>query len=1106
MKMMERLIEVPPEPEQGGHCHDMNIMNDVMLENAWTGSSASSNISNNILYIAVEYVKDGQLKIDTEPHQSALSPRETFSEFDQHVSPLDPNMCSVAGGYSPVYVSSDYDTANIMLVSAEDQDNLPITPSQVPQIENRRYIQSGTSISDDSLQIIPEGEQEVSLLIMDQNTGISYSVNAQEYLEDRHLADDQQLLANLAPVALLDSDLLSLDENALKAQLSKIVDPNLRNISTENAEDVLCPPVRPKRTIKSEALGHCEDDLLSCVQVISDKPILSRAKATLPESYLSLRQLDNNEFGVFSRKYIPNRTQFGPLEGIISNEPFKIEQDLVLSIETDKGTFQYLDISNEDYTNWMVFVRKATNYDEQNCVLVQFENNLYYTTIRNVLPKQELLVGYGMMYAKSRNLTVFEPEVKMEPCWPCFECSDTFLTSLALQRHMDCHDPLHIETAYRSKPRNHHKRRKTFAKTSSLECSMCGVRFDESNMKILKDHLRVEHNVSCKDKLTEHCRLLNDRQISSEISIDDFTEQICIEEANLAIEKKKFRCPSCKKSFLNAERLQRHLPIHDSNSLKPVHCPLCPKRFLTHAALLCHAKMHQGSAAPTGNNVTTARRIHECPICLEKFPHVLQLKSHVAVHATDGGRYTCPHCNKVFGKYGVVRKHIRAFHCERRHQCSHCPMRFPSLDKLRMHQLRHSDHKEFLCANCGKQFKRKDKLQEHCRRMHAPKEERERVLSKRKAAIMLKRQQRERERQRQRQRDGNLDVGVEITLVHKKARKESDKKAFVPKVSPTDYHRFIYKCHLCLVGFKRRGMLVNHLAKRHPEIPASTVPELNLPILRATRDYFCTHCDKVYRSSSKRKAHMVQKHPGAELPASSRRQRQLPATSAAVGGAAAAAATEAAAAGGVVICGVDPGGVGGADATFSQTVGSITTSPQSCQWCHKQYASKAKLLQHQRREHRDVLQEIVERKKFERLEKQHASKKHDAAAKYTNAFPQPSQRFTLNIKEHHIVQQQQQQITVDTLSYLTTDEMMIMQQQTDIVEDLIIPEQLDDINCHPQGDRSNREFGYQLESLEEVSNSNYNEASVNSAAFQQNGDVNRLMRILNTDNNLVPPR
>ena len=65
------------------------------------------------------------------------------------------------------------------------------------------------------------------------------------------------------------------------------------------------------------------------------------------------------------------------------------------------------------------------------------------------------------------------------------------------------------------------------------------------------------------------------------------------------------------------------------------------------------------------------------------------------------------------------------------------------------------------------------------------------------------------------------------------------------QVSPLDYHRFIYKCHECFLGFKRRGMLVNHLAKRHPNISAASVPELNLPILKTTKDYFCQYCSKV---------------------------------------------------------------------------------------------------------------------------------------------------------------------------------------------------------------------------------------------------------------------
>merc|ERR1711923_239668 len=39
--------------------------------------------------------------------------------------------------------------------------------------------------------------------------------------------------------------------------------------------------------------------------------------------------------------------------------------------------------------------------------------------------------------------------------------------------------------------------------------------------------------------------------------------------------------------------------------------------------------------------------------------------------------------------------------------------------------------------------------------------------------------------------------------------------------------------------------------------------------------------------------------------------------------------------------------------TFSQAVGSVTCQSHNCDLCHKQYASKAKLLQHLRKEHRD---------------------------------------------------------------------------------------------------------------------------------------------------------
>lgn len=198
--------------------------------------------------------------------------------------------------------------------------------------------------------------------------------------------------------------------------------------------------------------------------------------------------------------------------------------------------------------------------------------------------------------------------------------------------------------------------------------------------------------------------------------------------------------------------------VHGSEDSKPLKCEKCSKRFLNNSALACHLKTH-----------LIGRQLFECPICREAFHHVLQLKLHVPQHCVNG-QYTCPHCSKQFNKYSIVRKHIRAFHCERRHQCQHCSKHFPTLDKLRMHLLKHSDHREFLCADCGKQFKRKDKLNEHCKRMHS--EERENAIPK-------------------------FGKSINGQLV----------KKFTPKVEPTDYHRFIYKCHTCLVGFKRRGIL-----------------------------------------------------------------------------------------------------------------------------------------------------------------------------------------------------------------------------------------------------------------------------------------------------------
>lgn len=164
--------------------------------------------------------------------------------------------------------------------------------------------------------------------------------------------------------------------------------------------------------------------------------------------------------------------------------------------------------------------------------------------------------------------------------------------------------------------------------------------------------------------------------------------------------------------------------------------------------------------------------------------------------------------------------------------------------------------------------------------------------------------------------------------MHSNTIDSSKNVKFRPKVAPSDYQRFIYKCNDCMLGFKRRGMLVNHMARQHPNISIDSVPELNLPILQTQRCYYCTYCDKVYKSSSKRKAHILKYHPGRELPQSTR-QKSI----------------------------VDDQTVGILhDPSFSESISSVTTHAHQCRWCYKQYASRTRLLQHQRKQHSEDIQ------------------------------------------------------------------------------------------------------------------------------------------------------
>ncbi|KAM4627169.1 PR domain zinc finger protein 10 [Polymixia lowei] len=664
---------------------------------------------------------------------------------------------------------------------------------------------------------------------------------------------------------------------------------------------------------------------------IPNRPVLSKARASLP----LVLYVDRFLGGVFSKRRIPKRTQFGPLEGPLVPQSELQDHYIHLKLcmldaekEGEKSDDMWVDLSDEDSCNWMMFVRPAQNHLEQNLVAYQYGSEIFYTTIKNIQPKQELKVWYAASYAefvnqKIHDVTEEERKVlrEQEKNWPCYECNRRFVSSKQLQQHLNMHDEK-LTSVTRSRGRGRGRGRKRFGtgrrpgRPPKFICldptvdaggdktSMLGLSGNQpleertegtqNGLKVVELELEPEGELgsetegqlgsSTSEVTTSTADLLvpvkEDPALSSQadphLTSQDMRRAKRIRNAalqHLFIRKtfRPFKCTQCGKAFRDKEKLDQHLRVHGREAYA-FSCHICSKSFLSDSALEDHLVLH------------TEHRSYSCLLCPENFERLDLLKEHVGVHAVDGC-FTCPSCQKSFSDFTQVKKHIRCFHSEKIFQCPDCDKAFCRPDKLRLHTLRHSDRKDFLCSTCGKQFKRKDKLREHMQRMHNPDRE------------------------------------------AKKADRVHRSKTLKLKVPTTDFESFMFKCRICMMGFRRRGMLVNHLSKRHPEMRIDDVPELTLPIIKPNRDYFCQYCDKVYKSASKRKSHILKNHPGAELPPSIRKLR--PAA---------------------------PGEPDPMLSTHTQLTGTIATPPVCCPHCAKQYGSKTKMVQHIRKKHPEYAQ------------------------------------------------------------------------------------------------------------------------------------------------------
>ncbi|XP_055702228.1 uncharacterized protein LOC129801328 isoform X4 [Phlebotomus papatasi] len=162
-----------------------------------------------------------------------------------------------------------------------------------------------------------------------------------------------------------------------------------------------------------------EDFERLAVYIVPDVPcergVANRAEKTLPRSLtlkpsLVLSTPNVPTEGVWSTGVIPRGTRFGPFEGIPTpNFPSDKRSWRYFWRIFKDADFYYLDGSDTSHANWMRYVASAYSLSVMNLVACQHQEHIYFYTIRDIMPNEELMVWYCRDFAKRLGYDV-DPE------------------------------------------------------------------------------------------------------------------------------------------------------------------------------------------------------------------------------------------------------------------------------------------------------------------------------------------------------------------------------------------------------------------------------------------------------------------------------------------------------------------------------------------------------------------------------------------------------------------------------------------------------------------------------------------------------------------------
>ncbi|CAL1268975.1 unnamed protein product [Larinioides sclopetarius] len=314
-----------------------------------------------------------------------------------------------------------------------------------------------------------------------------------------------------------------------------------------------------------------------------------------------------------------------------------------------------------------VYIKKKHVHQEESSMILL--NNIIETSLRNDTKNIETKnVHSNVKKSISNNLFNSEPSLSK---FTCDICDQKFSSQFNLNRHCAIH-----------------------TNNKLYNCTECGKQF--SRIDHLKKHARVHIKRIKKNPV-------NRERFTCKVCLKSFAWQTRLNKHfKIHTNAREFRCTLCDKGFNQKSSLASHMLTHSGE--KPHKCSICDKRFSMKSSLSRHLQRHSGD------------KPHQCDVCFNRFSLFVDLKKHYRKH-TGELPYQCDICQKRFRYRCSLKAHVAAHTGNQPHECDICQKKFFHKYTLISHRQIHTKDKIFSCDICDKSYKSKGRLKLHCQ-MH----------------------------------------------------------------------------------------------------------------------------------------------------------------------------------------------------------------------------------------------------------------------------------------------------------------------------------------------------------------------------------------------------